>query len=135
MEYEIDLNIPSRTTGLTVYGDGEVNIVAQDSSYGDITVSFELEELEEMVKQAKAHRDAYQAYKDNNYEEVIDMKIYIGKTVKSTSGRNSGEWGTIDNVNVDTNEVLINFHKEFIMPDGFTVPDRYWENIKEVEFK
>jgi len=67
MDYVIDIKLPFWTSGITVYGDGEVDIVAQ-SGDDDITVSIELEDLREILNQAEAHKAAYDAFKANNYE-------------------------------------------------------------------
>ena len=94
MEYEIDIKLPFRST-VTVDGDGEVTIVAQDASFGncEVIVSLELEELEEMVKQAKAHKAAYDVFKANDYEDIVMPEI--GDKVKPNWGRNAGKWGKV----------------------------------------
>lgn len=69
MNYEKDIIIPGRTNGISVCGDGEVDIVVQ-SGYEDISLSLELEELEEIVKQAREHKNNYDAYIANGYEDL-----------------------------------------------------------------
>jgi len=135
MEFEIDLNIPGRTAGLTVFGDGEVTISLNDGYQGHDpeTVSFELAELEEMVKQAKAHRDAYQAFAANDYEEIIMPEI--GDTVKPDWGRHEGKWGMVVKVNNENLSALINFGGTVTAEDGFKMPDQYWSSIKKIEIK
>ena len=55
-------------------GDGEVGFeYAQYDSWGGSSsemLYMTVEELEQVLEQARAHRDAYQAYRDNGFEEV-----------------------------------------------------------------
>jgi len=132
MEYEIDINLPGRTSGITVCGDGEVEIVAQ-SGYENISVSFELEELEEMVKQVKAHKEAYDAFIANDYEDIV-MPV-IGDEVKPDWGRNSGKWGKVVLTKHKKLAVLIDFGGFVTTEDGFKMEDRYWSSIKKIEVK
>jgi len=131
MDYEIDINLPGRTSGITVCGDGEVDIVAQ-SGYEDISITFELEELEEMVKQAKAHNVAYEAYVANDYEDIVLPKV--GDMAKPNWGRNADRWGEILAVDSKDLSVMIDFGGTIqLSPSGTTEPDQYWSSIKRIE--
>ncbi len=71
MEYERDITLPGRRNGfITVDADGEVDIIAQ-SGYEDITISIELDELREILKQAEAHKANYDAFTANDYENLL----------------------------------------------------------------
>ena len=56
MKYDFELILPNRPSPITVNGDGSVAI--QDI-YEESAVHLELEELEELVKQARTHNRAY----------------------------------------------------------------------------
>jgi len=129
MEYEVDINIAGRADGdITVCGDGEVDIVAESSLYGgNITVILELEELEEIVKQAKAHKAAYDAFAANDYEDIVMPKI--GDTVKPNWGRNAGKWGKVLLTNPKTLSVLVDFGGKIPGEDCCLHPDQYWSSI------
>ena len=57
-----------------VDGDGEIGILIKqfDNNYAnqEDQLYVTIEELEEVLERALAHRDAYQAYKANGFEEV-----------------------------------------------------------------
>ena len=132
MDYEVDVNLPGRTSGITVCGDGEVDIVVQ-GGYEDISVSFELEELEEMVRQARAHKDAYDAFIANDYEDVVMPTV--GAKVQPDWGRHAGKWGEIVKVDPENLSVMIDFGGFITTADGSKMPDQYWSSIKKIVLK
>lgn len=73
MDYERDIKLPFRTSGISVDADGAVDIIAQ-SGYEDITITLELDEIKEMLIQARAHKAAYDAWIANDYEYLLDPK-------------------------------------------------------------
>ena len=132
MNFDKDINLPSRTLDISVDGEGEVDIDVQ-SGYEVVTVSFELEELREMLKQAEAHKTAYDAFKANDYEDIVMPEI--GDKVKPDWGRNAGKAGTVVSVKPEDLSVLIDFGGFVTTEDGFKMEDRYWSSIKKIETK
>ena len=128
MDFEVDIKLPFRTSGITVCGDGEVDIVAQ-SGYNEVTVSFELDELEEMVRQARAHKKAYNAYIANDYEDLPE----IGTKARPKGWETCTEYGTI--TKIDDSEVLIEYPHCITTPVGFTRVSDVWLNVSKIEIE
>lgn len=74
---------------------GEVEFTVPGGYHGeDVYITYTIEELERVLAEAKAHRTAYQAYKDNDYEEVIIPDI--GDPVRINAGRSKGYAGKVE---------------------------------------
>ena len=76
-EYEIKVD----QFDVTVDGDGEVSIEFNNYRAGTDYIAFTIEELEIIIAQAKAHRDAYATYRQSDYDEDAYVNPYVDPTI------------------------------------------------------
>ena len=68
VEYIISLNDKNSTE---FDGDGEITFEYDCCDYGDGYIEFTVDELKEIVRLAEKHHNAYQAYKDSDYNDAV----------------------------------------------------------------
>jgi len=112
---------------IDVNGNGTIDFETEYYDQGfasQISHSFSIEELEELVKKAKDHQIKW------NNRETVTHNLHIGDSVTVSNGRNANT-GKIGKINARTDkDAFIDFGTNIRTEHGDSYPDAYWCNLK-----